>query len=269
LGARFAQYDTTNAYKNDSLFRTLFSGLALKADGTGNALSYFNLSDLANTKLTVYFRAMVNGKPDTTSFDFYHSTNGQSNYVERQNGGNYLAYLNNGAGDKGYVQSAPGSYITIKIPGLDAFSNKVIHRAEIVATKIPSLSDDVFTPPSRLILDRKGSGTPDTAFILQNDLLADANGGLSFATFGGALLSDNTYRFNISRYVQSIVTRHEPNDTLRIYAPLRTNLYNSTIKATLGVPVISAIANGRVVLGGGTYPDSTMRLRLRIIYSNL
>src|SRR4029077_4071058 len=105
-------------------------------------------------KLTVYFRATVGGKRDTTSFDFYHSTNGQSNYVQRQNGGNYLAYLNNGAGDKGYVQSAPGSYIAIKIPGLDAFGNKVIHRAEIVATKVPSLSDDIYTPPSRLILDR-------------------------------------------------------------------------------------------------------------------
>jgi hypothetical protein len=28
------------------------------------------------------------------------------------------------------------------------------------------------------------------------------------------------------------------------------------------------VANGRVVLGGGTYPDSTARLRLRIVYSN-
>jgi len=269
LGTRFAQYDTAVAYKSDSLFRTLFAGFAVKADAGGNALSYFNLSDISKTKLTVYYRVAANGKQDTTSLDFYHSVNGQSNFIDRQNGGNYLAYLNNGAGDKVYLQSAPGSYVTIKIPALDTFSNKIIHRAEIVATKIPSLADDIFTPPSRLILDRRNKSAPDSFFVLQNDLVADPSGGLSFATFGGTLLSDNTFRFNISRYVQSIVTRHDPNDTLRIYAPLRTNLYNSNLKITFIVPVNSAIAKGRVVLGGGTYVDSTSRLRLRIIYSNL
>ncbi len=266
LGVRFAQYDTTNGYKNDSLFRTLFAGLAIKADPVGNALSYFDLSDFTNTKLTVYFRY---GKNDTTSFDYYHALEGQTNYIDRQNGGNYLAYLNNGAGDKIYLQSAPGSYVSIKIPALDTFSNKVIHRAEIVATKIPSASDDIFTVPSELILDRKNKGNPDTAFMLQNDLIADVSGSVGFSSFGGTLLSDNTFRFNISRYVQGIITRHEPNDTLRIYAPLRTNLFNSNFNIPLSLSILEAIAKGRVVLGGGSYADSTMRLRLRIIYSNL
>lgn len=272
LGDRFAQYDTTSSanggFKNDSIFRTLFRGFAIKADPTGNALSYFSLSDVSNTKLTVYFRTTGASK-DTTSFDFHHSANGQSNYINRQNGGNYLAYLNSGAGDKIYLQSAPGSYVSIKIPALDTFGNKVIHRAELLAIKIPSASDGIFSPPSRLILDRTNKLTPDTAFMLQNDLVADATGNIGFSAFGGTLLSDNTYRFNISRYVQSIVTKHEPNDTLRLYAPLRTTIYNSTFKTYLVIPVIDAIAKGRVVLGGGSHADSLMRLRLRIIYSNL
>lgn len=268
LGDRFAQYDTATAYKNDSLFRTVFRGLALKADATGNALSYFNLRD-ARTNLTVYFKATLNGKTDTTSFAFYHTFNGQSNYVDRENGGNYLNYVTNGAGDKIYLQSAPGSYVSIKIPALDTFGNKVIHRAELVAVRIPSQSDDVFTPPSRLFLDRKNKSAPDTVFMLQNDLVPDATGALGFTAFGGNLLPDNTYRFNISRYVQSIVTKHEPNDTLRIYAPLRTLVYNSNFGSRLTIPGIDAMAKGRVVLGGGSYADPTMRLRLRIIYSNL
>jgi hypothetical protein len=266
LGIRFAQYDTTNAYKNDSLFRTLFAGLAIKADAVGNALSYFDLSDASNTKLTVYFRY---GKSDTSSFDFYHVLNGQTNYIDRQNGGNYLTYLNNGAADKIYLQSSPGSYVSIKIPQLDTFSNKVIHLAEIVATKIPSASDDVFTVPSQLMLDRTNIGTPDTSFILENDLVTDISGIVGFSSFGGRLLSDNTFRFNITRYVQSIITKHEPNDTLRIYAPLQTTVFNSTYNTYLSVAVLDAIAKGRVVLGGGSYPDSAMRLKLRIIYSNL
>jgi hypothetical protein len=270
LGYRFAQYDTTSSanggFKNDSIFRTLFRGFSIKADPTGNALSYFSLSDVTNTRLTVYFRY---GKSDTSSFAFYHAANGQSNYINRQNGGNYLTYLNSGAGDKIYLQSTPGSYVSIKIPKLDTFSNKIIHRAELVAVKIPSIADDIFTTPVRLILDRKNKLTPDTVFMFQNDLVTDANGNIGYASFGGTLLSDNTYRFNISRYVQGLITRHEPNDTMRLYAPLRTNLYNSNFKTTLTLPVIDAIAKGRVVLGGSSHADSTMRLRLRIIYSDL
>jgi hypothetical protein len=266
LGERFAQYDTSNGYKDDTSFQQLFRGLAIKADPAGNALSYFNIADITNTKLTVYFRY---GTSDTSSFDYYHITvRGQSNYINRENGGNYLAYLNNGASDKIYLQTAPGSYVNIKIPSLDTFSNKTIHRAELVAVKIPSMADDLYTEPYQLILDRKNAHTPDTVFMLQNDLIADASGGIGFGAFGGKLLPDNTIRFNISRYIQGIVTRHEPNDTLRIYAPLRTTLFNSNFKGYLSIGVIDAIAKGRIVLGGGTYPDSTMRLRLRIIYSN-
>ncbi|HMG68245.1 MAG TPA: DUF4270 family protein [Chitinophagaceae bacterium] len=266
LAVRFAQFDTTNGYKNDSLFRGLFAGFSVKADPVGNALSYFNLSDPSTTKLTIYYRY---GKSDTASFDYLHTVNGQANYINRQNSGNYLTYLNNGAGDKIYLQSGPGSYVTFKIPALDTFSNKVIHRAEILGVKIPSLSDDIFTAPSQLVLDRKNKLTPDTVFMLENDLVADPSGTVGFTAFGGKLLSDNTVRFNISRYVQSIITKHVANDTLRIYAPLRTNLFNSNANTYFSIPGIDGISKGRLVLGGGNNADSTTRLRLRIIYSNL
>jgi hypothetical protein len=266
FGDRLASYDTTNGYKNDSLFRSLFAGFSIKADPTGNALSHFSLADLANTKLTVYFRY---GKSDTSSFDYYHVVlQGQSNYINRENGGNYLAYLNNGAGDKIYLQSAPGSYVNIKIPPLDTLGNKTIHRAELVAVKIPSAGDNVFFAPDQLMLDRKNSNTPDTIFMLEKDLVIDASGAASFSSFGGRLRPDNTIRFNISRYIQSIVTRHVANDTLRMYAPMRTRAFNSIYNIFLDIGVNSVIAKGRLVLGGGSYADPTMQLRLRIIYSD-
>jgi len=266
FGDRLASYDTTNGYKNDSLFRSLFSGFSIKADPTGNALSYFNLADVTNTKLTVYFRH----KSDTLSFDYYHvNLRGQSNYVNRENGGNYLAYLNSGAGDQVYLQSAPGSYVNINIPSLSTLGNKTIHRAEIVAVKIPSMADNIFTPPNQFMLDRKNSNTPDTIFMLDKDLVVDGSGLAAFSAFGGKLLPDNTVRFNVSRYVQDVITKHIANDTLRMYAPLRTRAYNVTYKTFLDIPVNSEIAKGRMVLGGGSYADSTMRLRLRIIYSDL
>lgn len=269
LGYRLAQYDTirgaNGGYYSDSIFRTLFRGLSVKADPTGNALSYFSLFDYNSTRLTVYF----NHGTDTASFDYLHTANGQSNYVSRENGGNYLTYLNNGAGDKIYLQSSPGSYVNIRIPALDNFGNKAIHRAEIVAVKIPSTGDNVFTAPDQMMLDRKNSNSPDTIFMLERDLVADASGNLAFSSFGGVVNPDNTVRFNVSRYIQSIVTRHVANDTLRLYAPLRTRVFNSIFNQYLDVNVNREIAKGRIVLGGGASADSTTQLRLRIIYSDL
>lgn len=266
LGQRFAQYDTSNGYKSDSLFRSLFAGLSIKADPGSNSLTYFNLTNTTDTKLTVYFRY---GLHDTLSFDYVHAANGQSNFVDRQPGGNYLSYLNNGAGDLIYLQSAPGSYVAVTIPGLDTFSNKIIHRAEILAEKVPSISDDIFSAPVQMMLDRKNKLTPDTIFTLSNDLVTDITGNVGFPAFGGRLLSDNTVRFDISRYVQSIITQHAPNDTLRIYAPFRTTVFSPGLNSLISIKALSAVAQGRIVLAGGNYADPTKRLRLRIIYSNL
>jgi hypothetical protein len=144
----------------------------------------------------------------------------------------------------------------------------VIHRAEVVATKVPSLADDIYSVPVQLMLDRRNK-SGDTNFILQNDLVANPDGTVAFGPFGGRLKSDNTIRFDISRYVQSIITKHEPNDTLRIYAPLRTKVFNSALNTPMFLRILDAVGKGRVVLGGGSYSDSTARLRLRIIYSNL
>lgn len=272
LGAKLAQLSTDSAsggYYNDSLFRTFFNGLSIKASNTGNALAYFKPSDTA-TKLLVYYRYQVNGHDTTGVVQYTHSNNGQANYVNVTQGGNWANALANNSTDKLYLQSAPsGSYIGIKIPGLDTLSNKVIHRAEIIATQIPSAADNIFTPPAQLILDRIHHNGTDTAFLLQNDLAVGSDGSIGFALFGGNYKSGE-YHFNISRYVQGIITRHEANDSLRIYAPLRTNLFASNLGTIIAIPVLSRIAEGRVVLAGGNYAaNPAVRLRLRIVYSKL
>lgn len=272
LGAKLVGLDTTSGiggYANDSLFRTFFNGLSVKSANSGNALSYFSLTDTA-TKLTVYYRYKLNGKDTTAIVEYHHTANGQSNYVNVSPGGNWANYLNNtAANDKIYLQSSPsGSYAGIKIPALDTFQNKVIHRAEIIANVISSSSQ--FSPPPRLILDRIHHNGTDTAFLLQSDISASSTGAISFTEFGGVLSNDNAYHMNISRYVQSIVTKHEPNDSLRLYAPFRTILFASNLNSNIAVTVNSRIAQGRVIFAGGNYPlNPTIRLRLRIVYSNL
>ncbi len=274
------------AYYNDSVaavrgdnFRTLFAGFAIKADNSGNVLSYFNLGNTAKTKVTFYFRIqhIATGKEDILHTDFVHSTNGQANHIRQTPAGSWATYQNNGevSDDKIYLQAAPsGSYASVLIPDLATLGNKVIHRAELIAATIPSISENIFTPPSRLFLDRKGSGTPDTTFLLYRDLTPLSDGSLDFTTFGGNYKSGN-YIFNITRFIQGIVTRHEPTDTLRLFAPLRVDEYapgfagSNNPKGTAGIPVSNKIAEGRVVLAGGSYAGDSQRLRLRIIYSNL
>lgn len=281
LGERFAQYDTTGSLlsggfhldsTNGSIFRKLFAGLSVKADNGSNVLSYFDLTSGSKTRLTVYYQTVhSNGTRDTLSTDFAHRTNGQTNYVKMTPASNWATYLNNGLteDDKVYIQSAPsGSYASVNVPDLSTLGNKVVHKAEIIASVLPSVGSDKFSAPPYLFMDYTNSGTPDTAFLFDKDINLGVNQSIDLSLFGGNL-KNNQYRFDITRYVQGIVTRHAPNDTLRIYAPLRTQLFVPLAGAYIRPQIAQGIAQGRVVLGGGNFVNADQRLRLRIIYSNL
>ena len=270
LADRFKNFDTTNTgnggFRNDSIFLKLFKGFAVKStSGSGvGALSYFSLTDFAKTKLTIYFRVQRGGKIDTASTDFVHNRNGQANLINRTPGGGYQTYLSNGAiqDDKLYIQSTPGSYAALKLRGVDTLSNKIIHRAELIAYRLPDANADKLTPPNKLYLDRK-KGALDSVTFLSKDLF-DNQGALSTG-FGGELRGDGTYRFAVTRHVQDIVTRKEPNDSLRLFAP--QNIAYRFLPTPF--PVNAQAANGRVILAGGNFADPARRMRLRIIYSNI
>lgn len=278
LGTRFSQYDTTNSsnggYRRDSIFKSLFRGLAIKADNNGNALTYLSPTNFEKTKLTVYFRKKITGGLiDTAAADFFHLTGGQANVVSRTPGGNWAGYLANGVpnDDLIYLQSAPGSYAQLRIPALDTFRNSVIHRAEIIVTPIQSTLDKVFTFPSALFLDHINSAG-DTAFTFDRDMELSASTGAftyNFNLFGGLIKSDSTYRFNISRYVQNIVTNKSTNYKLRLYAPVRAFVYSPSAKFTNQIYINDKVGFGRIVLAGGTFANSAKRMRMRLVYSKL
>ncbi|RYF87362.1 MAG: DUF4270 family protein [Chitinophagaceae bacterium] len=277
IASKLTSFDTSNGFKNDSAFHSLFRGLAVKTSSVSGqgALAYFGLYD-AKTQLTVYYRKKNGTVDSAASVSFIHTTSssikpGQANSIVRSPAGSYVAGLNNSTVSQFYVQTSPsGSYIGMKVPDLSTFPNKVIHRAELIAYKVPSAMDNIFTPPARLILDRaNGTAATDTAFTFENDIQIGFDGSLSLGAFGGNLRSDDSYRFNITRYVQAIVTRKERNDSLRIYAPLRTNLFAKNLGLKISIPNLVNIASGRVVVASPNYPNPAMRLRLRVIYSNL
>ena len=73
------------------------------------------------------------------------------------------------------------------------------------------------------------------------------------------------YTFNISRYIQQIVTDHTPAYDMRLYAPFNIN-YPQYSRAF--IPYGNNIAFGRVKIGSGSN-TTNHALRLRIVYSKL
>jgi hypothetical protein len=287
VGQRFAAFDRTNTANgglhNDSTLRKLFPGFAVKASGA-NALTYVNLST-SNTGMIIYYRSQLKGVKDTTAVQFVHANRffyrnpgdtfsrpaagGQANTIVRTPGGNFAAALNNGNPEDPqlYIQTTPGSYATVSVPGLANFGNHVIHRAELIAPRISSALDNILTPPASLFLDLVNAND-DSLLLLDRDIAFNQGGGIDLNSFGGRLRPDQNYIFNITRHVQGIATRNEPNRVFRLYTPYDV-VYAVPNSTSLRVNAITQPANGRVVLGGGNHPEPARRTRVRIIYSKI
>jgi hypothetical protein len=137
-------------------------------------------------------------------------------------------------------------------------------------------------PPRYLLLSAIDSAE-NRKYNIPNDYIFSANGGPNVANFGGSVLSKSVvgynriaaYTFDISRYVQGIVTRKDSVYTLRLSAPTNDSLlYREPYPQVAAVQVFylspqegNDIAAGRVRLGGGTH--TRFRMRLRIIFSRI
>jgi Domain of unknown function (DUF4270) len=285
LGLRFKNYDTATVYKNDTLFRSAFRGLAIKTDESQSslrkALAYFDLSNTAATYLRVYYRTVRNGVADTLSTDFNFRTYANANIVKRTITGTPYETAVNAAGtnkDVLYLESSPGSQAMLSIPGLKNLDNRVIHKAELIIPIIESNENTTLTPPKLLFLERYDSlhGRYTT---LKNDFQVNATTSpisYNFQTLGG-YQTNGFMNFDISRQVQQIVTNKFPVTSFRLSAPYTAypqyfpNQNADTVLTALPslLFVNYPVAYGRVVVGGGSNVDPAKRLRLRIIYSKI
>lgn len=289
FGQRLLNYDTistgTNAaYISDSAFRSKFKGFALESV-SGNAIMGFDLLG-ANTKLAIYYRYDKNGKQpfDTIVTYFKFSENqlsASANYIVRDYAGTPLAAAVNGnttPDDLVYIQSSPGSFATLKIPGLAGFNNSVVHRAELIMEQIYDINDTLF-PATNLYLDAFDP-TVSTFRTIPYDISFDVTGNSNLSGFGISPVntkdpsgnSIKSWRFNITRYVQHVVNDTEPVYDLRLSSPLYVReLYRPGVlggqSSPAFIPVNAAVAKGRVRLGGGNHP--TQKMRLRIVYSKI
>lgn len=276
--SRFKNYDTTNAYKNDSIFqRDYFRGVEVRAAQSSpqkRALTYFNLTDNAKTRITFYCRVQNNGKTDTIAPFFQYKTGyPEASMVRSTPAGAYLANINNGLlnDEQIYIQSTTGSYASIQIPALSTLPNAVIHRAELIMDKASSTDESHYSPPPRLFIEALSG---DTVFTIRNDFVpANTAVGYDLTTLGGLLKGDR-YSFNLTRYAQSILTKGYRNYTLRVSSPFIATpkyLTANDVNSNQQFPLIinPMLGGGRVVVYGGAYADPSKAMRVRIIYSKI
>lgn len=295
------QYDLlpNHPYESDSLFRLSFKGFAvMPASGSaGNALIKINLLD-SNTKLALFYKYKSSETAttyDTTVSYFRYSTggsvipvSGSANHIKRDyNGSEVKKFVENASENDSlvYIQTSPGTFATLKIPGLRNLPNSIIHLAELFTYQVPEASglEKVLTPPRYLLLSAYDSVNKVKTNI-PNDYIVGTSGN-NIQTFGGYLLDQSVgnlvvkaYRFDVSRYVQGIVTRKDSSFTLRLSAPTNDSLVytppypSNTITSKYYINTSNAnnTVDGRIRLGGGgMFTGNPFRMRLRIIYSKI
>jgi hypothetical protein len=288
---------TNNAFRSDSIFRSKFNGFAVMVQ-QGNALAYIGLTD-ANTRLELHYKKRTRPAVDSpyvvtkdsvySSFSFNTTTIGS---VRRSQVANNIIRSRGALPDGSqeiYIQTSPGTFATLEIPALTNYSNRIVHRAELQIQQIPDLSSDkIFTEPINLYLDLVDTGTnrwKPVYFDLNPSYLYDPDnqtsgypyfpfvGGVDVNYFGGNLRKkvgpvgeQSYYNFNLTRYVQQLVTKKTRNHKLRVYAPFNFSYpqYGSNV-----ISYYNPIAYGRVKVGGGSNANPAYRMRLRVVYSNI
>ncbi len=275
----------TAAFRSDSAFKEHFKGFAINADQAfgGNALNYFSLTD-DHTRLAMYFSSKTDNK-DTIVYNFVLSQfSGHANSITRDRGTSEITnnLTHPPSGDEFiYIQTSPGSYAELNIPGLSNLSNRVIHRAELIVQQAysPDPSDETFAAPRLLYLDTKDTSTNGRYIPVPCDFAIVSQvpnftylGGIKSPYSNGQGQALSQYNFNVSRYVQSIVTKGSNNAVFRLRAPYDIVNNSSYLdRCSQLVPFFDVttnnVAEGRVRLHGTG--SSANKVRLRIVYSVL
>lgn len=288
-------YDSSNAYQSDAQFSSTFHGFSIVPQAGSNTLLRVSLTD-TNSKVALYYKyKRRDSSGDTAVIRYYRpgATAGASNNIIRdRNGSESNAFLLNSAtvpDSMVYLQSGPGNYIRIQTPGLSNISNRVIHRAELIMEQEAGdiSNDGKFTAPNLFLCatQAKTLTSKDSAyrFYVPGDISVGQGGVVSnLGTFGGYINYKNdpfgrrvaSYSFNITRYIQNIVTNKATAKVydLYLFAPVEDYVYAGDGLTSL-YPISSVAFNppgvGRVKLLGGTSERKDRKMRLRIIYSTL
>ncbi|HEX5150175.1 MAG TPA: DUF4270 family protein [Parafilimonas sp.] len=271
FGQKLIDLDSASVYQSDSTFYNYLRGLIVEPEQTGQALLHVNLAD-TTTHLSLYYHKDTVTATRRFSPDVLTSASSNSilrDYSNTAIPGYIASHADNDA--EIFMEASPGIRASLKTPALDSLKNMIVHRAEILMYQVPDDDTDIFTPPNLFLAAHSDSA--DRSFAIPNDITFYGNSISNLAQFGVApkVLADSRsiyYSFDISRYVQGIVTNGEPVYDLVLIAPYNQYVYptiNSLYAIPISSPTLNTVATGRVRLGGGSANQYTMKLH--IVYS--
>jgi hypothetical protein len=290
--------DSLNVFGSDSIFNKFLPGWALEPLGSPNSLHYFNL--VGGSEIKFYYRTKNGSREDTVERSFgMTSRSGHAVHFERNRSGaeieNFQIQNPTAGVEQIYVDGTPGAMASLFVPGINVMSNRVLHRVELRVTELtPNTSgaQSQLTPPRALYLDAEQEREPGNFRGLPFDLNPFTNyfcfpaSGIDFNYFGGIpkrrTIDGQThteYIFNITRYVQSVITRSEPSFYFRLSIPYNLYYKDCVNPSPLFPPqifpfvsgntYINEIGEGRIRVAGGNHPDPRLRMQVRVIYSTL
>jgi len=272
FGQQLIDYDSATVYKDEATFYSYLRGIIVEPEQTGHALMQVNLTD-TSTRLALYYHSRNGADTATRRFTPDVVTSASSNTILRDYQDTEIpSYISSAdsSDDKIFIQTSPGTYATIDISALSSMPNVIVHRAEILMYQIPDGDTDL-TPPNLFL----SAYSTDYAriFAIPYDVTFFGNSINNLTQFGVApKLKDNKYyySFDISRYVQGIITRHEKIHSLILNAPYNQYIYPEenpvfAVPVPISSPSLNTVATGRVLLGGGN--NSQYKMKLHIVYS--
>jgi hypothetical protein len=195
------------------------------------------------TRLELHYKRKNGGAVDTTYSSFFYNSGFQGEFVRRGSLSNKIERVRNplpSGAEELYLQTSPGTFANLEIPGLSGYSNRIIHRAELQIQQIPDpVNDRIFVAPNFMYLDLIDSNINkwkpiyfdlnpgtfyDPDFKTPGFPYYPSNFIVDFAYFGGLLRKRETlagpqayYHFNISRHVQQIATKGTRNYKFRLF----------------------------------------------------
>ncbi|MBV9964025.1 MAG: DUF4270 family protein [Parafilimonas sp.] len=277
FGQQLINYDSASVYQNDSTFYNAVRGIIVEPEinPTSNALLRINLLDTA-THLSLYYHTA--SRADTASRRFAPNvlSSASSNSIIRSYQNTQIpSYVssNDSNQDLIFMQTNPGTYANINIRSVLGMPNAIIHRAEILMYQVPDLSssnDKYLTPPNLFLSAiNEDSGR---RFVIPFDITFQSGAINNLYAFGvspkTAPGGSSYYSFDISRYVQNIVTKGGKLFNLALTAPYNQYIFTDstvTFAVPISSPALNTVGVGRVRLGGGT--NSQYKMRLHIVYS--
>ncbi|HWB25223.1 MAG TPA: DUF4270 family protein [Chitinophagaceae bacterium] len=277
-------FDTSNAYKSLTAFNQYFRGFQVVPEQQGNSLLRVNILD-TNTKLAIYYRYGTTSGRDTgvTYFKATSGTTAAANYIKRdRNGANVQTYYPSGNTQDSllFLEAGPGIFTNVTVPDLTSLSKIVIQRAELLMDQVPDEANqsDLFLTPPQLFLSPYSTQYGKRFLMPGSQVLASDSSSISnVASLGVVPIATvdpvtgrtrYTYSFDITKYVQGVVSFGQPQYNFVLYAPGNDFIYaaeSSTKRAPISSPPLNAPAQGRVRLGGGN--SISHRMRLHIVYS--